>query len=61
MAVWNWIVTNWATIVSIVMAAHALALLIVNATPTPKDNEIYGKIYKWIEKIAGIMSGKAKE
>jgi len=56
----NWITENSEKIISLVAALHVVALLIVNLTPTPKDNEIYGKIYGWVEKIAGIFS-KAKE
>jgi len=60
MEIVNWFKDNWESLVKIVLAAHALALLIVNLTPTPKDNEILAKLYGWIEKIAGIF-GKAKE
>jgi len=38
-----------------------LALAIVNVTPTPKDDELYGKLYKVIEVIAGIVTKLAKK
>jgi hypothetical protein len=38
-----------------------LALAIVNVTPTPRDDEIYGKLYKIIEVIAGIVTKTAKK
>lgn len=47
--------------VDLLMAGHALALAIVNLTPTPKDNEIVAKAYKYIEFLAGILSKKAKQ
>jgi hypothetical protein len=37
------------------IAAHALALFIVNLTDTPKDNEMLAKAYKYIEFAAGIV------
>jgi hypothetical protein len=46
--------------VTLVMAAHSLALAIVNMTETPKDNEAVAKAYKYIEFLAGIVTKKAK-
>lgn len=51
---------NWAEVAGILGALHLLALAVVNATPTPKDDEIYGKLYKVIEVIAGIVTKTAK-
>ena len=50
----------WAEIAGILAALHVLALAIVNATPTPRDDELYGKLYKVIEVIAGIITKTAK-
>lgn len=47
-------------IVVILFAAHALALAIVNLTPTPKDDEAVGKLYRFIEVFAGIVTKLAK-
>ena len=54
-------------IVTVVMAAHGLAVAIVNITPTPKDNEALGtisrmgvKAYRAIEILAGIVTPLAK-
>jgi len=41
-------------------AAHGLALVIVNLTKTPKDNEALGKVYKLVEVIAGLVTPLAK-
>lgn len=49
------------TVLSGVLAAHGLAIFIVNLTPTPKDNTWVRRVYTVIEKIAGIVSGKSKE
>ena len=57
----QYLLNNWAEVAGIVGALHILALAIVNVTPTPKDNEIYGKVYKVIEMIAGIISKTAKK
>jgi hypothetical protein len=51
---------NWSEIVAVAGALHVIALVVVNLTPTPKDDEIYGKAYKIIEKLAGIFSPKVK-
>ena len=55
------ILENWSSIVGIAGAAHLVALATVNVTPTPKDDELYGKFYKVIEMIAGIVTKVAKK
>ncbi len=52
---------NWTEIVGVLAALHVLALAIVNVTKTPKDDELYGKLYKVIEVIAGIITKVAKK
>lgn len=52
--------TNAAALVGVLLAAHALALTIVNLTPTPKDDEVLAKVYSVIEWVAGIVTPKAK-
>jgi hypothetical protein len=47
-------------IIEILIAIHAVALLIVNITPTPKDDEIVAKYYRVIEFLAGIVTKLAK-
>lgn len=49
------------------LAIHAAAAIIVNITPTPKDNEALGRFgrvvangYRVIEMLAGIVSPLAK-
>jgi hypothetical protein len=56
----SFLVAHWVDIVAIGAAAHGLALVIVNTTKTPKDNEVYNKIYKIVEVIAGIITKVAK-
>lgn len=48
-------------ILQILMAGHAVAIAIVNLTPTPKDDQIVGKVYRYIEFFAGIVSPKSKQ
>lgn len=57
----DYLMNNWSEIVGIAGAVHLLALAIVNLTPTPKDDEIYAKAYKVIEKLAGIVTKLAKK
>jgi hypothetical protein len=56
-----------ADYIALVVAIHGLALVIVNLTPTPKDNEALSglsrmvvKLYRAIEILAGIVSPLAK-
>jgi len=56
----QYLLDNWAEVAGVAGALHILALAIVNLTETPRDDEIYGKFYKVIEKIAGIISKTAK-
>ena len=53
--------------VALAVALHGVALVIVNMTPTPKDNEaldnyrrIVVKAYRAIEILAGIVSPRVK-
>jgi len=46
---------------TIAAAAHGLALVVVNMTKTPKDDEALAAIYKVIEFMAGIVSPRAKK
>jgi hypothetical protein len=42
-------------------AAHGLALVIVNMTKTPKDDDALHAIYRVVEVVAGIVSPRAKK
>ncbi|HWL80101.1 MAG TPA: hypothetical protein VNR89_04050 [Roseomonas sp.] len=44
-----------------ILGTQALAKLIVNLTPTPKDDEIVAKVYRGVEIVAGIITSKAKQ
>jgi hypothetical protein len=57
----DYLVNNWSEIAGIAGALHFLCLAIVNATPTPKDDEIYAKAYRIIEVIAGVLTKTAKK
>jgi len=53
--------------IAIVVAAHGLALAVVNLTPTPKDNEALDnisrmgvKVYRAIELLAGVITPLVK-
>lgn len=54
--------------VALAVAIHGVALVVVNLTPTPKDNERLGdvahvvvKVYRAVEILAGIVSRRAKQ
>ena len=57
----NWIRENMESIGAILIAVHALAVFIVNLTPTPKDDAALAKVYKLVEKLAGVVTKKVKE
>lgn len=53
--------------VSLIVALHTAAMIIVNLTPTPKDNEALGTVgrfavqaYRIMEIFAGIVTPLAK-
>ena len=48
-------------LLAILIATHAVAIAIVNLTPTPKDDEQVAKFYKIIEIFAGIVTKLAKK
>jgi len=54
------IIDNAQKIVEILLAVHAVAILIVNLTPTPKDDAIVAKYYRVIEFLAGLVTKLAK-
>lgn len=54
--------------IALAVAIHGLALVIVNITPTPKDNQalsdatrVVVKLYRAVEILAGLVSRKAKQ
>jgi hypothetical protein len=58
---------RFADYVALAIAIHGVAVIVVNLTPTPKDNEaldVYSriavKLYRAIEILAGIISPLAK-
>lgn len=63
----DFMLQHLSDIVTVAVAAHGLALAIVNLTPTPKDDEALGtlsrvgvKAYRAIEILAGIIGPLAK-
>lgn len=49
------------TTLDIIIAAHALALVIVNLTKTPNDDVALAKFYRIIEYLAGFITKLAKK
>jgi hypothetical protein len=60
---WTWVsnIPYVTEVVSGIVAAHALAVFIVNITPTPTDDKWVATIYKYVEWVAGLITQKAKE
>jgi hypothetical protein len=60
-ALLSFVIAHWVDIVAVGAAVHALALVIVNLTPSETDNKIYNKVYKVVEVIAGLVTKMAKK
>ena len=52
---------NLQTALSLFLAGHGLALVIVNLTKTPKDDQALAAVYKVVEMLAGIVTPRAKK
>ena len=59
-AAFAYVVSNLPEIVAALFAIHAAAVVIVNMTPTPKDDAYVAKFYRFIEILAGIVTKLAK-
>jgi hypothetical protein len=57
----SYITENGPEILGVLFAIHAVALAIVNLTPTPKDDEVVAKYYKVLEILAGIVTKLSKD
>lgn len=57
----EWIAQYWDEFLALLAALHALAVAIVNLTPTPKDDEVLRKIYRVIEVAAGLFTKAASK
>jgi len=55
----NFAVTNADAIFGATTAVLAAALAIVKLTPTPKDDEVVGKVMEIAQKVAGFLKPKA--
>lgn len=55
------IIQHAKSLVEILFAIHAVALLIVNLTPTQKDNNVVAVYYRVVEILAGIVTRFAKQ
>ena len=46
--------------IEIILALHGAAVLIVNLTDTPKDDDLVARFYRGIELLAGIFTPLVK-
>lgn len=47
-------------LIEIILALHGAAVLIVNLTDTPKDDDLVSRFYRGIELFAGIFTPLVK-
>lgn len=60
-AIVSYIKDNGPEIIGLLFAIHAVALAIVNMTPTPKDDRIVARYYRVLEILAGIVTKLSKD
>lgn len=67
MPIISYLIDHRRELFEIAIAAHATAMLVVNLTPTPKDDEAAGaagvairQAYRALEMLAGLVSPLAK-
>ena len=60
--------SHTAEYIALAVAIHGVAVVIVNLTPTPKDNEVLGngarlivQVYRAIEILAGVITPLVKK
>lgn len=63
----EWIIANRRDMFEVLIAAHAVAVLVVNLTPTPKDDQAVGtagamlrQAYRALEVLAGVITPLVK-
>ena len=56
----NWVIEHKDAVIGIITGLVAVASAIAALTPTPKDDTIVGKIYKFVDLLA-LNVGKAKD
>ena len=52
---------HFQAFLTVAASLHGAALVIVNLTKTPKDDEAVAKAYKLLEILAGIVTPRAKQ
>ena len=57
----SYLMQNGPEIMGVLFAIHAVALAIVNLTPTPKDDAVVAKYYRILELLAGIVTKLSKD
>lgn len=56
-----YLTANWSQILTAIAAIHAAALVIVNLTKTPKDDEVLTRVYRVVEILAGVVTKLVKK
>lgn len=60
MLIVRYIITHHQELLEVAIAAHATATLVVNLTPTPRDDQALAQFYRALEILAGIITPMAK-
>ena len=51
MQIWNWITSNWESVVAAAGAVVIAARLIVKLTPTPADDSVLEKVVNFLKTL----------
>lgn len=51
----NWIIENWTGILAAIGGLYAAAVAITALTPTPKDDEVVGKVWSVWSKLVSAL------
>lgn len=60
MGIIRYLIDNHRELLEVAIAVHTIAAVVVNLTPTPRDNEVLGRYYRALEILAGIITPLAK-
>ncbi|GGD03388.1 hypothetical protein GTQ45_01960 [Pyruvatibacter mobilis] len=60
MEIFAFIAANWEAVLAVLFAVHGVAVAVTAMTDTPEDDKVVGKVYKFLEALAGV-SRKTKQ
>lgn len=56
-----WVMDHWSGMAEVAGAIHLLAVAIINLTDTPVEGTFQHHYYRQVERVAGLVTEKAKQ